>query len=99
MSYGRNPHYIWSDGEYLNFEPYGKIPEHVINAFLYKILLRSFRDELKERLREGKKEWMYQLKYNAEECKLIELPQEPEYIEWMEANEDEIFKSLYGQEK
>lgn len=96
MSYGRNPHYIYSSGDELYFEPYGSIPEHAINAFLYKILLRSFRDELKERLREGKKEWMYQLKYNAEECKLIELPQEPEYIEWMEANEDEIFKFLYG---
>ena len=57
MSYGRNPYYIWSNGEQLYLD--GKyIDEKIINAFLYKVLLLNRRDELKRRLQEGKQSWM-----------------------------------------
>lgn len=56
MSYGRYPVYIWSDGDRLHFD-LERVPEEHINAFLYKILLTNQREELAERLREGKAFW------------------------------------------
>lgn len=60
MSYGRNPYYIYSDGEYMVFDEIVRVPEEMINALLYKMLLKNRRDELKERLKEGKEVWMHQ---------------------------------------
>ena len=54
MSYGRNPYYIWSDGKTMNMDAYGRIPEEVINQLLYRLLLSNRREELKERLLEGR---------------------------------------------
>ena len=58
MSYGRNPNYIWSDGDYINFNTI-RVPEEVINAFLFKVLLTNCREELKERLIQGKESWLH----------------------------------------
>jgi hypothetical protein len=56
MSYGRNPYYIWSNGEQLSLD--GKyVDEKIINAFLYKVLLLNRREELARRLKEGKEVW------------------------------------------
>lgn len=62
MSYGRNPFYIWSDGNTLSLNGV-YVNEEVINAFLYKVLLTYRRDELKERLQNGKKAWMKEVSY------------------------------------
>jgi hypothetical protein len=59
MSYGRNPNYIYSDGDYMHFNS-EIVSEHVLNAFLYKILLTNCREELIERLVEGKESWLHQ---------------------------------------
>lgn len=104
MSYGRNPHYIWSNGEVLHFEPYGAISENLINAFLYKILLTTYRDDLAERLQQGRQEWMTQHKVidekddkgNLINFRIEEVPQDEFYVKWMEDNEDELLKTLMG---
>jgi len=54
MSYGRRPYYIWSDGKTMNIDTHLGIPEEAINQFLYKILLSHNREDLKERLLEGR---------------------------------------------
>jgi hypothetical protein len=59
MSYGRNPYYIWSDGEKLWLND-TIVDEKIINAFLYKVLLLNRREELIQRLQEGKQVWMVQ---------------------------------------
>ena len=58
MSYGRRPYYIYSDGEKMSFDCYGRIPEKVLNQFVYHVLLSHRRDDLKERLLEGKDYYM-----------------------------------------
>jgi hypothetical protein len=58
MSYGRNPYYIWSDGQNMCFNNI-YVPEEILNAFLYKILLTERREELKERLKQGKESWLH----------------------------------------
>lgn len=114
MSYGRNPYYIYSDGDYMIFDEIVRVPEEMINALLYKVLLKNRREELKERLKEGKKVWSRQYKlidkttgkdpdwdnYSVENLETIEVPlDDPEYIRWMEENEDEIVKELMGEDK
>lgn len=95
MSYGRNPHYIYSDGDEMNFSLYGAIPENVLNAFLYKILLTGRREELKQRLVQGKEEWCYKEKYNN--GKFESIPVKKEEMEWMNSQEDDILKTLLGE--
>lgn len=55
MSYARpleTGHYIWSDGEELDFDG-TKVPEEAVNVFLYK--LYKYRDEeFNERLKLGR---------------------------------------------
>ena len=53
MSYGRNPHYIYSDDKDMYFD-FEKIPETAINQMLYHMLLSHRREELKERLIDGR---------------------------------------------
>lgn len=60
MSYGRNPYYIFSDGEYIIFDGKYKVPEIMLNALLYKLLLACNRDDLRERLQEGREVWLHQ---------------------------------------
>lgn len=55
MSYGRKPYYIWSDGETMNIDLHLGIPEQAINQMLYHMLLEHRRDELIERVSEGRK--------------------------------------------
>ena len=66
MSYGRFPFYIWSDGEWLHFwdtpkydgeESGAVVNETAINAFLFKVLLSGRRNELAQRLEEGRSVW------------------------------------------
>ena len=59
MSYGRNPNYIYSDGDYMHFNS-ELVSEYVLNAFLYKILLTDRRKELQERLVQGKESWLHE---------------------------------------
>jgi hypothetical protein len=97
MSYGRNPHYIWSDGDELHFEPYASVPEYLINAFLYKVLLMNRRDELANRLQQGKQEWLNKEEFDRENLELNTVPQDEEVIQWMNDQEDDILKKLmYG---
>lgn len=64
MSYGRIPHYIWSDARetegslHFGWLDEAVIPNEQINAFLYKILLTGRREELANRLRQGKSIWI-----------------------------------------
>jgi hypothetical protein len=53
MSYGRSPHYIWSDNKNMRFDLI-KVPETAINQMLYHMLLSHRREELKERLLQGR---------------------------------------------
>jgi hypothetical protein len=55
LSYGRQPYYIWSDGETMNIDHHLEIPEEAINQMLYHMLLSHRREELKKRLLEGRK--------------------------------------------
>lgn len=112
MSYGRNPYYIYTDGEYMVFDGIIRVPEEMINALLYKLLLKNRREELKERLIEGKQEWLYQDKLidkttrkepdwnncNGESFEIIKVPTDESYVRWMEDNEDEIVKRLMGED-
>ncbi len=111
MSYGRNPYYIYSDGEYMHFEM-DTVPEEILNAFLYKILLTNRREELKERLKQGKKVWLQKRVLlnkntgqepitkddfvNIKEFIFKIVPQDDFYIQWLEEHEDEIIKKLMG---
>lgn len=71
MSYGRNPYYIYSNGESMFLDGIC-VKEEVINAFLYKILLLNRRNELKNRLQEGKRAWLKEKKWIEEnEDKII----------------------------
>lgn len=54
MSYGRRPYYIYSDGENMSFD-FTRVPEKIVNQFVYHVLLSHRRDDLKERLLEGRK--------------------------------------------
>jgi hypothetical protein len=99
MAYGRNPHYIYSNGKNLIFVPFGSIPENVINAFLYKLLLKGRRHELRQRLIQGKQEWMKKIDVIYDTStnsygEMIEVPQNEDYIKWMEEQEDNVLKSL-----
>ncbi len=104
VSYGRNPHYIYSDGETLFLDGY-RVPETLINAFLYKVLLLNRRNELKERLREGKKEWTYMLraKFSSDDVDfttVTDSTNDPELalqIKWLDSQEDEVLKALMGE--
>lgn len=97
MSYGRNPHYIYSNGEELYLDGI-YVREEIINAFLYSILLSNRREELRQRLLEGKQIWLNQVKF--EDSRLVELPEDhPEILmekEWQEMQEDKIIKGLMG---
>ena len=102
MSYGRNPHYIFSDGKslYLNCV---RVEEEVINAFLYKILLLGRRGELAERLREGKQVWMKKKDFDIDWDELDYIDKglvdaDEETIRWMEEQEDDILKALMESE-
>lgn len=79
MSYCRKPFYIYSDGENMNFN-FIEVPEEMINVFLYKILLTNRRDELVDRIKEGKK--------------MLLATRDYEYIQWMEEREDNILKII-----
>lgn len=78
MSYGRRPHYIYSDGEYLRFG-LTKVPEEEINQFLYHLLQDNRRDDLKERLLAGRE---------------TVLKNSEEHAEFYKSNEDAIFEEL-----
>ena len=95
MLYGRNPYYIFSDGDRLYLDGV-YVDESVINAFLYKILLTNRRDELLRRLKEGKETWLHKTKYNGDI--LEEISQDDSEIiyekKWMDECEDEILKNL-----
>lgn len=99
MSYGRNPYYIYSDGINMNFDSI-RVPEEIINAFLYKILLTNRRSELKERLIAGKNSWLHKWSYDANDG-LIDLPQDSREIqleiEYFKNCEDDIVKKLMGE--
>jgi hypothetical protein len=83
MSYGRHPYYIYSDGENMNFD-FTRVPERIVNAWLYKILLSNRRDDLKERLAEGRAVWR-----EAHEG-------DTSYQAWMDEQEDGITRHLLG---
>lgn len=56
MSYCRQPYYIYDDvSGKIMFDAYGFIPDKVINVFLYKLFLDFNREDLKERLKDGRK--------------------------------------------
>jgi hypothetical protein len=42
------------------FDGLYKVPEVMLNALLYKLLLKCNRDDLQERLREGREAWLHQ---------------------------------------
>lgn len=97
MSYGRNPFYIYSDGDSLYLD--GKyISENVINAFLYKVLLTNRRSELKQRLTEGKEQWLLHKTTFDTEGNLIEMPLDSHEVQmdktWLEKEEDDLLKNL-----
>jgi hypothetical protein len=109
MSYGRNPHYIYPTDTGVWFAG-TEVGDDLINAFLYKILLTYRRDELAERLRKGREEWLHQRRVWGDWKGVIEegrwpemeeeIPQDDpamiEYREWMDKGEDEIMKMLMG---
>lgn len=102
MSYGRNPLYIYSDGEYMNFVGSAVVPEYYINALLYKLLLRNRREELGRRLREGKAVWLRPSHYPSESDVFpTEMPVDhPEYaaqVGWMDLQEDDIIRALMAE--
>lgn len=84
MSYCRSPHYIYPtfDGVWFNGTV---IPNEEINVFLYKILLLGHRDELKERVKEGRRI-----------CQNQRLTANDVYVEWLESQEDDLLKQLLG---
>lgn len=53
MSYGRSPHYVYSDGKHMSFD-FVRVPESAVNQFLYHVLLSHRREELTERLIDGR---------------------------------------------
>lgn len=85
MSYCRLPFYIWNDCEKMHFIS-GTIDEEEINVLLYKILLTPLRDELAERIQEGRK-----ILFDFHE-------KDAEYLKWMEDREDEFVKELLARE-
>jgi len=95
LSYGRNPYYIYDNGEELYLDGVW-VADEVINAFLYSILLSNRRKELGKRLQEGKQAWLKQTKF--ENDILIELPKDhPEILmekEWQEMQEDVFIRTL-----
>lgn len=103
MSYGRNPHYIWSDGECMDFDG-TRVLEEVLNAFLYKILLTNRREELAERLRQGKSKWMKPVRMEVDwqngDWSIVDAPEDDSErlatIKWMESCEDDVLKRLMG---
>lgn len=93
MSYGRNPMYIYSDGKELYLDGV-YVPEEAINAFLYKILLTSRREELSRRLQEGKNVWLQATTFIVDDCYNYQDVPDVEYFKWMETMEDEILHKL-----
>ena len=94
VSYGRNPYYIWSDGNELNLDGI-RVNEDIINAFLYKVLLTGRRGELKNRLQNGKEQWLNKIQL-TEDDKIEYISLSEHEINWMEKQEDEILKILMG---
>jgi len=80
MSYGRYPYYIYSDGEEIYLDG-TYVSEEIINVFLYKLFLKNRRQELKERLLEGRKSW-------------LKIDKDDGYIKWLVEQEDELIKRL-----
>lgn len=86
MSYCRNPHYIYGGKNYVSFNGI-EVKDECINAFLYKIFLKCNREDLIERLEQGrdiclnKREESYDLEG---------------YSEWLLGQEDEIISQLIG---
>ena len=97
MSYGRNPHYIYSNGSELYLDGV-YVSEEVVNAFLYSVFLSNRREELKRRLQEGKQIWLKP--HKLERDLFVELPEShPEVLmekEWQEMQEDDVIKVLLG---
>ena len=93
MSYGRNPNYIWSDGDYMNFNSI-RVSEEVLNAFLYKVLLTNRREELRERLIRGKESWLHRQrlinKNTGEEPSEVEDFQYPADLIFEEIPQDDL---------
>lgn len=54
MSYSRGRYYIWPDDAGVNFGA-DRVPNDMLNVFLYKILLANRREELAGRLRDGRR--------------------------------------------
>lgn len=104
MSYGRNPHYIWSDGERTVFGT-ESIPNNILDAFLYRVFLKCHREDLIQRLKNGKKEWQKQIKVTLPPFATSLMDVKTEYIKtdedtirWLEKQEDELLKSLIGKD-
>jgi hypothetical protein len=99
VSYGRNPYYIFNSGNKIHFDGTW-VDEDIVDAFLYKILLKPRRDELKRRLLNGKKQWVENKHYLDKDFNFQPLPKDnEEYIEemkWLEKLEDKLIKSLMG---
>jgi hypothetical protein len=87
MSYGRSPYYIYDDVErdaiMFDFVP---VPNKVVNAFLFKLLMVGRREELKERLLEGRDIWETQ--YQKLNDKWSQY--------WLNKNTDDLLKELMG---
>ena len=81
MSYCRNPYIFPTTHGTVSFEGKEISSEH-IDIFLYVMTLIYRRDELKQRLQQGKS---LLVEFNKED---------QEYLEWLEENEDELVKSL-----
>ena len=54
MNFCKNPHSIYDNGRNVVFNSTA-VPNEVINAFLYRILLSDYRHELDRRLADGKR--------------------------------------------
>jgi hypothetical protein len=81
MSYCRSPYIYPTKHGTVWFESVGDVPSEHINIFLYKMMLSNRRDELKQRLQEGR-------------SLLVAFNKDDHHLEWLNEMEDEFIKGL-----
>ena len=96
MSYCRNPHYIYPTLDGVQFNSV-YVPDEAIDIWLYNMLLRSRREELRERILHGKA-----MELRIEDSDFNILPEDHPEVEltrrYQEMNEDQLFKFVIGED-
>ena len=87
MSYSRGRYYIYPHAGGVNFVGVAEVPDDYLNVWLYKMLLANRREELVQRVQEGRR-------ITHAEAVASKVMRSMQYAEWMSSREDDLVKQL-----